>query len=104
MSKEDHEKRFWDNYLVVLSDNNIKPALLPWYARHCEAFIRCYKETRFKQHTRDSIADYFSSLLHDGNKEAWQQRQAIDALKFLFKTIRAPLYREIDWKYWKSSC
>jgi len=38
MSKEEREKRFWDNYLVVLSDNNIKPALFPWYARHCDSF------------------------------------------------------------------
>ena len=104
MSNDDREKRFWDNYLVVLSDNNIKPALFPWYARHCETFIRRYKETRLKQHTPDSITDYLSLLLNDGNKEAWQQRQAIDALKFLFKSIRAPLYREIDWEYWKSSC
>ena len=49
MSNDDREKRFWDSYLVVLSENNIKPALFTWYARHCETFIRCYKETRLKQ-------------------------------------------------------
>ncbi len=104
MNKQDREKRFWNNYLVVLSDSYIKPALFTWYARHCETFIRCYKETRLKQHTSDSITEYLSSLLNDESKQDWQQRQAIDALKLLFKSIRAPLYREIDWEYWKSSC
>ena len=42
--------------------------------------------------------------MNEGNKHDWQQRQAIDALKFLFRSIHAPLYREIDWEYWKSSC
>ncbi len=65
MSKDDREKRFWDNYLVVLSNNNIKPALFTWQAHYCMTFIRCYKETRLKQHTSDSIADYLSSLWND---------------------------------------
>ncbi len=42
----DREKHFWNNYLVILTEHQIKPDLHTWYVRHCESFIRGNKETR----------------------------------------------------------
>jgi len=104
MHINDREKHFWNNYLVTLSENQIKSSLHTWYVRHCETFIRRNKETRLKQHTKDSIHEYLSELINGNQQTAWQKKQAIDALRLLFRSIHAPLYGEIDWNYWKSSC
>jgi integron integrase len=107
MNKNDlqiREKHFWNNYLVILSEDRVKSDLYTWYVRHCEGFIRGNKETRLKQHTKDSISAYLSGLINTDQNKAWQKKQAIDALRLLFKSIHAPLYQQIDWDYWKSSC
>ena len=104
MDKSEQKKYFWNNYLTILSEGGVKPALLTWYVRHCEAFIRRNKETRLKQHTAESVSSYLNELINRPEKEAWQKKQAIDALQYLFRCIRAPLHQEIDWDYWKLSC
>ena len=104
INMENREKHFWNNYLSTLSEDQIKPSLHTWYVRHCESFIRGNEDTRLKQHTKESISAYLSELINADQKKAWQKKQAIDALRLLFKSIHAPLYKEIDWDYWKSSC
>lgn len=104
MDKTEQEKYFWNNYLALLSENRVNPDVLTWYVRHCEIFIRLNKETRLKQHTTESVSTYLNEVVNAPEKKAWQKKQAIDALQYLFKCIRAPLHREIDWDYWKSSC
>ena len=59
------EKFFWNNYLTVLTEDQIKPSLHTWYVRHCESFIRGNEDTRLKQHTKDSISAYLSGLIDD---------------------------------------
>jgi len=104
MDKSEQKKYFWNNYLTLLSESGVKPALLTWYVRHCETFIRQNEETRLKQHTPESVSSYLNELINSPKKQAWQKKQAIDALRYLFKCIRAPLHQEIDWDYWKISC
>ena len=103
-NQRNNEKHFWNNYLTVLSDDYIKSDFHTWYVRHCETFIRGNKDTRLKQHTKNSVNDYLSLLINNDQKSAWQKKQVIDAIRLLFKSIHAPLYKEIDWGYWKSSC
>ena len=104
MDKESRENRFWNNYLVILTEHQIKSSLYTWYVRHCETFIRRNKDTRLKQHTKISVSGYLSEIINEGQKTTWQKKQVIDAIGLLFKSIHAPLYQEIDWDYWKSSC
>ena len=78
--------------------------MYPWYTSHREAFIGNYKETQLKQHTRESVQEYLEKLINIADRPAWQKKQRIDAIGYLFKSIRAPLYRQVDWAYWKSSC
>jgi integron integrase len=104
MDQAEQEKYFWNNYLALLTENGIKPALFTWYVRHCENFIRENGKTRLKQHTVESVSAYLKKFINSPKNLAWQNKQAIDALQYLFRCIRAPLHREIDWDYWKSSC
>lgn len=104
MDKESRENHFWNNYLAVLAECEIKSSLFTWYVRHCEAFIRENKEIRLKQHTKTTVSAYLTELINSGRNESWQKKQAIDAISLLFKSIHAPLYQQIDWDYWKSSC
>jgi integron integrase len=101
---DDNEKRFWNNYIALLTEYDIKPDLFQWYVKHCEKFIRCYTEIRLKNHTQETLTKYLSGILQKSYLKAWQKRQAFDALKFLFLSIRSPLTHQIDWEYWKMSC
>ncbi|KZY39803.1 hypothetical protein A3752_17335 [Oleiphilus sp. HI0081] len=101
---DDREKRFWNNYIAQLSERNIKPALFQWYVRHCEQFIRYYTDVRLKEHTDQSVQDYFSNLLESNKLKAWQKRQVVDAIHCLFLSIHSPFCKQVDWDYWKMSC
>ena len=104
MNTHDREKHFWNNYIAELSEARIKPRLHTWYVQHCETFIRRNKDTRLKQHTKKSVFRYLSALVNENKKEPWLKKQVIDSLRLLFKGIHSPLYLEVDWDYWKSSC
>jgi len=104
MDRESREKHFWNNYLVILAERQIKPSLFTWYVAHCETFIRKNRDTRLKRHTKLTVSTYLSDLINADKAKAWQKKQAVDALSLLFKSIHAPLYQQIDWDYWKLSC
>tara|TARA_R110002167_G_scaffold272029_1_gene478538 strand:+ start:137 stop:1507 length:1371 start_codon:yes stop_codon:yes gene_type:complete len=101
---EENENRFWNNYIAILAEYEIKPDLYQWYVKHCERFIRSYTEIRLKSHTKETLSKYLSSIIKKTYLEVWQKRQAFDALKFLFLSIRSPLSHQIDWEYWNMSC
>ncbi len=63
MHIDDRKKHFWNNYLAVLTGHHIKPVSYTWYVLHCETFIRGNKETRLKQHTKDSVCEYITSSM-----------------------------------------
>jgi integron integrase len=103
-AKDEREKRFWNNYLALLSEHEINPSVYEWYVRHCERFIRHYSDCRLKDHTAKTVSPYLSELLANQKSLWWQKRQCIDAIRLLFLSIRAPLCRQIDWEYFKMSC
>ena len=104
MDRDSREKRFWNNYLALLVDHDVKSSMYPWYVRHCEHFIRANEETRLKQHSASTVSRYLSGLVQADDRKPWQKKQRIDALKILFESIHAPLYRQVDWEHWKASC
>jgi uncharacterized protein YfaT (DUF1175 family) len=99
MNSSDSEKRFWNNYLDLLSQYQIKSDFFTWYVRHCETFIRTIPETRLKQHTSQTVSSYLEALINASDKTAWQKKQSIEALSLLFLSIKAPLHSQIDWEY-----
>jgi len=103
-AKDERENRFWNNYIALLDEHKVKPSIFRWYIQHCEQFIRCYTEIRLKHHTSETLSKYFSKTLESQHLKPWHKIQIFDALKFLFQSIRSPLYKEVDWDYWKMSC
>jgi len=101
---DDNEKRFWNKYIALLEEYEVKPTTYRWYIQHCEKFIRCYTEIRLKNHTQETLSQYLSNILENAHLKSWQKRQTVDALKFLFLSIHSPLCNKVDWEYWKMSC
>lgn len=101
---DEREKRFWNNYLAILAEHHIQSEKYEWYTRHCEQFIRYYKDTRLKQHTKESVTDYFSILINNPERHFARNIQSIKAIKYLFMSIHSPLVKEIDWHFWVMSC
>ena len=101
---DEQEKRFWNRYIALLEEYEVKSTTYRWYIQHCEQFIRHYTEIRLKNHTQETLSQYLSSILENDHLKSWQKRQVFDALKFLFLSIHSPLCNKIDWEYWKMSC
>lgn len=101
---DENEKRFWNKYIALLEEHNIKSTSYHDYVWYCEQLIKCYTEIRLKNHTKETLSQYLSSILKQKYWASWQKYQACDALKFLFLSIRSPLSHQIDWEYWKMSC
>lgn len=103
-TREEREKRFWNNYIALLNERKVPTSKFQWYVRHCERFIQSYTEIRLRDHSKESISKYFSSLLQNPRLPYPAKLQVIDALSLLFLSIRSPLHKQIDWDYWKMSC
>ncbi len=101
---DEREKRFWNNYLSLLTQHQIEPEKFEWSVRHCENYIRAFKDTRLKKHTKENLTDYFSSLINNQERSYFYKVQAIVSIKFLFMSIHSPLLNEVDWAYWIMSC
>ena len=102
-TNDELKKQFWNNYLAILSENQVKPSSHRWYICHCEHFINSNRRIRLKQHTKQTLSKYLNKLLHQKTTDAWQKRQAIYAIQLLFRSIQSQLYKDIDWDYWKAS-
>ena len=104
MNLDERKKWFWNNYLVVLSECHVKSSLFRWYVRHCEEFIRQNQHSRLKNHSEKTVSSYLQRLVNSKDKQPWQAKQGINAIRYLFKSIRSPIYSQIDWDYWIASC
>lgn len=102
--KNESEKRFWNNYLSYLKKHNIISTNHLKYHHHSHRFILSYKETRLRQHTRETVSVYFTETISSPKISSLNAFQIIDAIRLLFLSINSPLSTEVDWEYWKMSC
>ena len=101
--QDSRAKHFWDQYIATIQESGIKPDACRWYVLRCEQFLRHNTGLRLKQHSADSVCNYFKQLGSESRLNAWQLDQAMHAIQLLFKMIRAPFYSQVDWRYWRAS-
>lgn len=76
--------RFWDNYILKITEQNVPEGARRWYVRHVETFIHSRSGRRLAATTQEDVEVYIEGIGRNENMVAWQFKQVVDALKFFF--------------------
>ena len=98
------KKKFWDRYISLLEQQNIKKSVQRWYVIRVEEYIKFYSDKRLQQHDKDDIHRFLKEIDRKDTIDDWQFLQIIDALYFLFcYQLQVSWCQDVDWGYWKGS-
>jgi integron integrase len=94
----------WQRYTCALHKKGIQPPYDRWYVIRTEAFLQDHKGKRLKEYTSDLVHTYLSTLGRDHSLNAWQFRQAVDAIRILCSSVfNRPWVDTFDWGYWEDA-
>lgn len=96
-------ERFWDRYIEILYKQGVKSDTTRWYVRRAEQYIRACPDKKLAQHSAEDLSRYLEKLGRSGRLNDWQFRQAVDAIRNLFRLITVKWENEFDWQYWYDS-
>ena len=102
-SREDAERRFWERYRKLLLKQGVKPAAVRWYILRAEQFIRAFSGRRLAELSRQDADEYLGRLGQDSRLQAWQFRQAVDAIRNLYSIVDTEWAGDVDWAFWRDS-
>jgi integron integrase len=96
--------RLWDRYLRLVRKQTQKQAVIQWYVKRVEAYLRAYPDLPLAQHTAWHVEEYFRDMGRAERLQSWQFRQLITALRILFvDCLQVAWAAEVDWQYWMAS-
>ena len=87
-------KYFWEKYSIQLNKNRVPSKQVRWYIKRVEEFIKHNPDLRLAQHTEETLNDYFEQLSRNFRIVDWQFKQAVKALKILFKDML-----DLEWSH-----
>lgn len=102
-SREERQRRFWDNYLKLLHKQGVKPPADRWHVVRAEGFIRAFPGQKLADLSADDVSTYLQKVGRQGNLEDWQYRQVVVAIRILFSTVKPEWLDAFDWAYWLGS-
>ncbi len=94
---------FWDRYIAILDKQGIKRNAGRWYVRRAESFIKATAGHQLAELTARDVTLYLENLGRKSRIQAWQFRQAVDAIQILLHLAQAPCTASINWEYWRTS-
>lgn len=79
--------RFWDKYILKITEQNVPEGARRWYVRHVETFIHSRSGRRLAATTQEDVEAYIEGIGRNENMVAWQFNQVVDALRILFSEL-----------------
>jgi len=76
--------RFWDKYVAIVKNSDVKPTAVRWYVHYAEQYIKKHPDKKLKYHTPDDLKTYITDMGRRGYLHDWQFRQLIHSLQILF--------------------
>ena len=96
--------RFWDIYINILIEHEVKESIRRWYVKRVEQYIQRYPNERLRSHSPQHVVDFFTEMGRDGKLSDWQFRQSVDAIRILFCILlKSDFCRLVDWEYWSEA-
>ncbi len=96
-------ERFWDRYIELLCKQGVKSSSARWYVIRAEQYINAYPDKKLHEHQPDDVTHFLQKIGRAGRINDWQFRQAVDAIRNLFRLITNKWENEFDWQYWIDS-
>jgi integron integrase len=97
-------KDLWQQYTQALHAKGIRPPYDRWYIIRAEAFARANQGRQLKEYTADVAQQYLADLGRCTSLNAWQFKQAVDAIRILCADIfKRAWAAKFDWDYWNNA-
>ncbi len=93
---------FWNRYIDALLEQGIEQKYVRWYVLWAERYIKSFPERKLQAHSPKDVAQYLDGLL-ERDLPGWKFRQALDAVRFLFRMIGVSWIDSIEWEEWRSA-
>ena len=63
--------RFWDNYINILIEQEVKESIRRWYVKRVEQYIQHYPDERLRVHAAEYVVGFFTEMGRDGKLSDW---------------------------------
>ncbi len=97
--QDDPVDRFWDKFIIYLDKQQVNKKHQRWFIRHAESYIAAFPGKMLREHSSDDVREFFTSSAVIGYKADWQYRQAVAAVRSLFRFVGAPWVEDFDWRW-----
>ncbi len=94
-SKQAAVERFWAAYRSCVEQNRVNPKHAGFYVGWAQRFVEYQPDKRLTQRTGQDVELFLQSLAKQPHIEAWQVKQAEQALKILYEQF-LPNYRPTE--------
>ncbi len=96
--------RFWDKYITIIHDKGIKEPFDRWFVIRARHYIDAFPDKRLTLHNSTDLRGYLEVLGRKGAWQAWQFKQAVDAIELLLREmVHLPWVDSFDWEQWRAS-
>jgi len=99
-STVDAVARFWNRYLELLVNQDVKENERVWYARRAEHYLAATKNKKLVRHDALDVEQYLRNLGRESRLAAWQFRQCVRAIQNLHRLVGSPAVGDVDWDHW----
>ena len=91
-------------YMTAIHNKGIVPPYDRWYVIRAETFLKYNQGKRLSEYTCDLVQTYLSELGRSDVLNAWQFRQAVDAIRILcLDVFKCDWAGSFDWEYWNNA-
>jgi hypothetical protein len=96
--------QFWDKYIGIVHMKGIKEPFDRWFVIRARQYIEAFPDKRLALHTVDDLTGYLDMLGRKQSWQAWQFRQAVDAIEMLLREmVHLSWVDAFDWEHWHAS-
>jgi hypothetical protein len=100
---EDKIRSFWDRYIQKLHESGVKPPFDRWMVIRAEQYVAAHPDLRLAEQTPAAVDSYLADLGRQTGLNAWQFRQAVNAIQKLLEIVGVSWLGEVDWTHWRDS-
>ncbi len=96
--------RFWDQYIDIIHKKGINEPFDRWFVIRARQYIEAFPVKRLALHSADDLTGYLEMLGRKQSWQAWQFRQAVDAIEMLLREmVHLSWVDGFDWEHWRAS-
>ena len=93
-------RRFWDRYVQEAHRQGVPQRQVKWYVLHAQRYIDTHSSKTLRKVGREELTRYLARMARAPNLEEWRRRQAVAAIRILYKLVNPELEHSFGWSEW----